>query len=111
MSSRLSAQAIDAVLARGMELLPPEAAADTSLGGKKFVFTGGLEALTRSQAKKLVEGVGARAVSSVSAETDFVVAGADAGFKLATAQELGVQILSEKEFLSLLAEAGVEMSG
>jgi DNA ligase (NAD+) len=106
-----NAQAIDAVLARGMELLPPEVAADTSLGGKKFVFTGGLEAVTRSQAKKLVEGVGARAVSSVSAETDFVVVGSDAGSKLATAQELGVQILSEKEFLSLLAEAGVEMSG
>jgi len=105
-----NAQAIDAVLARGMQLLPPEAAADTSLGGKKFVFTGGLEALTRSQAKKLVEGAGARAVSSVSAETDFVVAGSDAGSKLASAEELGVQILSEEEFLSLLAEAGVEMS-
>jgi DNA ligase (NAD+) len=106
-----NAQAIDAVVARGMELIAPDVPTDTGLAGKKFVFTGGLDTLTRSQAKKLVEGAGARAVSSVSAETDYVVAGSDAGSKLERAQELGVRILSEEEFLTLLAEAGIEVSG
>ena len=106
-----NARAIDAVLARGMDLIPPEAPAQTGLQGMKFVFTGGLEVLTRSQAKKLVEGAGARAVSSVSAETDFVVAGSESGSKLARAQELGLRILDEGEFLSLLAEAGVHVPG
>jgi DNA ligase (NAD+) len=106
-----NARAIDAVLARGMELIPPEAPSDTGLQGRKFVFTGGLERLTRSQAKKLVEGAGARVVSAVSAETDFLVAGSEPGSKLAKAMELGVQVLDEAGFLGLLAEAGVEPPG
>jgi len=104
-----NARAIDAVLARGMDLVAPEAPSESGIAGKKFVFTGGLDSLTRSQAKKLVEGAGARAVSSVSAETDFVVAGAEAGSKLARAQELGVHILSEEEFLGLLRESGIKV--
>jgi len=99
-----NARAIDAVLARGMDLVPPEAPADTGLAGRKFVFTGGLEGLTRSEAKKLVEGAGGRVASSVSAETDFVVAGSDAGSKLGKARELGIPILDEAAFLKLLAE-------
>jgi len=104
-----NARAIDAVLARGMDLLAPEAPSGTGLAGKKFVFTGGLATLTRSQAKSLVERVGARAVSSVSPETDFVVAGAEAGSKLGRARELGVSILDEDGFLALLARAGLEL--
>jgi DNA ligase (NAD+) len=106
-----NAQAIDAVLAAGMDLIPPEAPGATPMGGKKFVFTGGLESLSRAEAKALVEGAGARAVSSVSAETDFVVAGTEAGSKLEKARGLGVQILTEEEFLTVLSEAGVEVSG
>jgi DNA ligase (NAD+) len=106
-----NAQAIDAVLARGLDLISPEAPADTGLQGKKFVFTGGLERLTRSQAKKLVEGAGARAVSSVSAETDYVVSGTESGSKLTRARELGVKVLDEGEFLTLLADVGVEVPG
>jgi DNA ligase (NAD+) len=106
-----NARAIDAVLAAGMDLIPPEGSSVTPLAGKKFVFTGGLESLSRAEAKTLVEGVGARAVSSVSAETDFVVAGSDAGSKLERARGLGVEILTEEEFLTILLEAGVEVSG
>jgi DNA ligase (NAD+) len=105
-----NARAIDAVLARGMDLVPPEAPSKTGLAGKKFVFTGGLDTLTRSQAKKLVEGAGARAVSSVSPETDYVVAGSEAGSKLSRARELGLPVLDEDGFLALLAEAGLELS-
>lgn len=106
-----NAQAIDAVIARGIELIPPETPAETGLQGKKFVFTGGLDRLTRPQAKKVVEGAGGRVVSSVSAETDYVVAGSDSGSKLVKARELGVRVLDEEEFRSLLADAGVEMPG
>jgi len=106
-----NARAIDAVLGKGMELIPPTGGSGTSLGGKKFVFTGSMETLTRPEAKKLVEGAGGRAVSSVSSETDFVVAGEKAGSKLTRAQELGVEILTEEGFLKLLADMGVELSG
>jgi len=106
-----NAQAVDAVLSKGMELIPPPEATATALGGKKFVFTGGMDRLTRPQAKRMVEEAGARTASSVSKETDFVVAGSDAGSKLAKAQELGVRVLSEDDFLELLAQAGVEVTG
>lgn len=106
-----NARAIDAVLARGMELLVPEGAGAAPLEGKKFVFTGSLERLTRSQAKKVVEGAGGKAVSSVSTETDYVVAGPGAGSKLDRAQEMGVTVWSEEEFLAFLEEAGVEVEG
>ena len=105
-----NAQALEGLLSKGMELVSPKGVTETALGGKKFVFTGGMDRLTRPQAKKLVEGAGARAVSSVSKETDFVVAGADAGSKLAKARELGVTVLNEEEFLELLAQAGVEVT-
>lgn len=101
-----NARAIDAVLAHGMDLVSPEKGT-ASLEGKKFVFTGGLTALTRSQAKKYVEGAGGRAVSSVSSETDYVVAGEAAGSKLAKAQELGLNILTEDGFIGLLRKLGI----
>jgi DNA ligase (NAD+) len=105
-----NARAIDAVLSMGLELLSPSEAKGGSLAGKKFVFTGGMDRLSRPEAKKLVEGAGGRAASSVSAGTNFVIAGADAGSKLARARELGITILNEEEFLDLLAGAGVKAS-
>ena len=108
-----NARAIDAVLGKGMDLLPPPSSegGGASLAGKKFVFTGGMNRSTRPEAKKLVEEAGGRAVSSVSSETDYVVAGEDAGSKLTRAQELGFQILTEEEFLKLLADGGSEVDG
>ncbi len=97
-----NARAIDDLLARGLELVAPEEKAGTALDGKRFVFTGGLEGITRSQAEKMVEEAGGRTVSSVSGETDYVVAGSGAGSKLAKARELGLRILSEAEFLALV---------
>jgi DNA ligase (NAD+) len=104
-----NARAIDHILERGVEPVPPPAPAETPLAGRKFVFTGSLEHMTRAQARKLVEGAGARAVSSVSAETDHVVAGEGPGSKLERAQELGVDVLDEEAFVALLADAGVEV--
>lgn len=104
-----NAVAIDHILARGVAPVPPDAPADTELAGCKFVFTGGLERLSRASAKKLVESAGARAVSSVSAETDWVVAGTDPGSKYDKAVELGLTVLSEDAFIALLRDAGIEV--
>jgi len=72
--------------------------------GKTFVFTGALSRFTREEAQRLVEAEGGAAVGSVSKKTGFVVAGSDAGSKLAKARELGVTVLSEDEFLELLEQ-------
>ena len=76
------------------------------LDGKTFVFTGSLDAVPRRRAKELVEELGARATSSVSKKTDYLVAGEDPGSKYDKAQSLGVEILDEEGFLALLAGHG-----
>ena len=72
------------------------------LVGKTFVFTGGLSSITREEAGELVEKLGGKISSGVSAKTDYVIAGADPGSKLEKAKKLGVKILEEKEFLDLV---------
>ncbi len=73
------------------------------LSGKSFVFTGTLTRFNRDEARKLVEDEGGNVVGSVSRKTDYVVAGEEAGSKLKKAQELGVTVLGENEFLALIA--------
>ena len=82
--------------------LPPEPQAASPLGGKTFVFTGGLANFSRDEAKAQVTARGGKVTSSVSAKTDYVVAGADPGSKLAKARELGVTVLNEAEFGGLI---------
>ena len=75
---------------------------DTALSGKTVVFTGTLQKLTRNEAKAKALEAGAKVSGSVSKNTDYVIMGTDAGSKAKTAQELGIKILSEDEFISLL---------
>lgn len=72
------------------------------LNNKVFVLTGSLESLSRDDAKEKIRKVGGKVASSVSSQTDFVVAGADPGSKFDKAQNLGVKILKEEEFLDML---------
>jgi DNA ligase (NAD+) len=67
------------------------------------VLTGTLPTLTRDEAKAMIEAAGGKAAGSVSAKTDYVVAGADAGSKLAKAQELGIPVLDEDGLKDLIA--------
>lgn len=78
------------------------AATDTPLSGKTVVFTGTLQQMTRNEAKAKALSMGAKVAGSVSAKTDFVIMGTDAGSKAKTAQELGITILSEDDFLNMI---------
>ena len=72
--------------------------------GKTFVLTGTLPTLTREEATAKIEALGGKVSGSVSKKTDFVLAGEEAGSKLTKAQELGVKILDEAEFLRMCDE-------
>ncbi len=80
--------------------------APSPFSGKTFVLTGTLPNLTRDQAKERIEALGGKVAGSVSKKTDYVVAGAEAGSKLARAQELGIALLDEAGLLELLEGTG-----
>ena len=77
---------------------------DQRFAGKTFVLTGTLERFTRSEATEMIESRGGKASGSVSKKTSFVVAGEAAGSKLRKAQELGIPVLTEDEFLAMVNE-------
>src|SRR5215469_15858420 len=91
-------------LVKLLEVEPPaEVEGRGALRDKTFVLTGTLESMTREEAERKIMAAGGRVTSSVSRKTDFVVAGAEAGSKLKKAQDLGVKVLDEKGFESVLA--------
>ena len=76
---------------------------NSEIFGKTVVFTGTLTSLTRNEAKSKALAFGAKVAGSVSAHTDYVIAGENAGSKLSKAQELGVKIISEDDFIKIIA--------
>jgi len=91
------------LLEGGVEIQYPDpfVAATGELSGRTLVFTGSLEKLSRAEAKRLAEDLGAKVASTLSRKTDFLVVGAKPGSKRSQAEELGVAILEEQEFLDL----------
>ena len=94
-------QVIERLLVAGINWPQEEKiAADSALRGKTIVLTGTLETMSRSEAKEKLLKLGAKVVGSVSAKTDFMIAGRDAGSKLTKAQKLGISILDEATMLN-----------
>jgi DNA ligase (NAD+) len=100
---------VDKLAAAGVNMtttLPEPVVADSDeagpLAGKTVVITGTLSAMTREQATEALERLGARVAGSVSSKTSYLVAGADAGSKLEKAEKLGVEVLDEAAFLTLI---------
>lgn len=85
-----------------MTFTPPASQEDNPFFGKTLVFTGTMPTLGRAEAKTMAQDVGAKVSGSVSKKTDYVIAGAEAGSKLEKAQQLGVTVIDEAEFLRLL---------
>ncbi|MBN1391516.1 MAG: NAD-dependent DNA ligase LigA [Sedimentisphaerales bacterium] len=94
---------IEALLAAGVKPeLPKKTKAEGKLAGKTVVVTGTLENFSRQQAEQAIRDAGGKATSSVSKNTDFVLAGENPGSKLDKARKLGVKVITEKEFMEML---------
>ena len=88
----------------GVNMTAAEQGSDQRFAGKTFVLTGTLERFTRGEATEMIEARGGKASGSVSKKTAYVVAGESAGSKLRKAQELGIPVLTEEEFLAMMAD-------
>lgn len=101
---------LDRLLAAGIEWTaePRDGAGDQPLAGQSFVLTGTLSSMSRSDAKKKLEALGARVTGSVSRATSAVIVGSDPGSKLERARELGIEILDEDGLRRLLSSGGPE---
>ena len=101
--SQISTQKlIEKFKAAGLKMTEPLAATGAKLAGKKFVFTGELSSLTRAEAGRLAKQSGADVIESVSPKTDFLVVGENPGSKHTKALNLGVKILTEREFKEMI---------
>ena len=95
-------EALDSLLAEvTVEPFVLEQSTESAVTGKTVVFTGTLTQMSRSEAKALAERLGAKVAGSVSKKTDYVVAGADAGSKLKKAEALGLNVLTEEDWIAL----------
>ena len=101
-ASEQSRDLIEKLRAAGVNFESHNAVTDTRFAGKTFVLTGALSLFTRDEATEKIESFGGKAASSVSKKTSYVVAGENAGSKLKKANELGIPVLSEQEFLEML---------
>lgn len=99
----LNQKLVEELMAAGLNTRCLTEISDQRFAGKTIVVTGTLEQMTRQEATEKIESMGGKAAGSVSRKTTFVVAGPGAGSKLKKAQELGIQVLTEEEFLELLS--------
>ena len=99
----LNQKLVEELMAAGLNTKCLTEISDQRFAGKTIVVTGTLERMTRQEATETIEQMGGKAAGSVSKKTSFVVAGPGAGSKLKKAQELGIQVLTEEEFLALLS--------
>ena len=102
MASPQSRHLIDRLREAGVNMTAAEQGSDRRFEGMTFVLTGTLEKFTRDEASEMIEARGGKSSGSVSKKTTYVVAGEAAGSKLRKAQELGIPVLTEEEFLALL---------
>ena len=102
MSSPQSRHLIQRLKEAGVNMTAAEQGSDRRFAGMTFVLTGALEKLTRDEAGEMIEARGGKAAGSVSKKTTYVVAGEAAGSKLRRAQELGIPVLTEDEFMEML---------
>ena len=86
----------------GVNMTEPDQGEDQRFAGMTFVLTGALEKFTRDEAAAMIEARGGKSAGSVSKKTAYVVAGENAGSKLRKAQELGIPVLTEDEFLDMM---------
>jgi hypothetical protein len=93
---------LDELVSLGINPISKSKPKSDKLAGKTFVLTGTLENMTRDEASEIIKSHGGKTSSSVSKKTDFVLAGANAGSKLDKAQNLGVIILTENDFLEMI---------
>jgi len=103
-------EVLDRLIAAGIHWDAPIAPTRQPLNGESWVLTGTLEQMTRDQATQMLQALGARVSGSVSSKTKCVVAGEKAGSKLEKAAKLGVSVMNETDFLSLMASYGQTLS-